>query len=349
MTTDSAYEGDLLAVVSQGGSTVTFFDATTHERVDSVDVPALPHELCHDAANGVLYCASTYLSGYYNAHSGHAHEVSVIDVATRRVVDVLDLSPEHGPHGLALDPERCLLYVSVEAREDVPGGVVVIDTKDRSVLGRVPTMAPGPHWFVITPDGRRGYATNKEAPFVSVVDLTTRTFAGSVEVPGSEGLDVSPDGRYVYVAAPKADFRHASPKAEPGVRVIDAATGTIERVLATRGPVMPVHTTREGLILAGELRLTAAPDKPLGDQENGTLRVWSPHTFELLAQVEVGRFPLTIHSSPDGGTAYVSNADSSTVSVVDLRRFEKVTDLAVDRPEGSAAGAHGLAYVPYAG
>ncbi|MCC3769823.1 YncE family protein [Streptomyces sp. UNOC14_S4] len=348
MTTDSAHEGDLLAVVSQGGSTVTFFDAATHERVDSVGVPAQPHELCYDAANGVLYCTSAYRSGYYHAHSGHAHEVSVIDVTTRRVVDVLDLSPEHGPHGLALDPERGLLYVSVEAREDEPGGVVVIDTKDRSVLGRVPTMAPGPHWFAITPDGRRGYATNKEAPFVSVVDLETRTFTGRIEVPGSEGLDVSPDGRYVYAAAPKADFQSAPSKARPGVRVIDVASGAVERVLTTHGPVMPVHTTREGLILAGELRLTADADRPLGAQENGSLDVWSPDTFELLAQVEVGRFPLTIHSSPDGGTAYVSNVDSSTVSVVDLRRFEKVADLAVDRPEG-AAGAHGLAYVPYAG
>ncbi|GAA4516427.1 hypothetical protein GCM10023191_087370 [Actinoallomurus oryzae] len=74
---------------------------------------------------------------------------------------------EHGPHGLALDAERGRLYVSAEGSTGRTGGVVVIDTGTGRAIGRIDTGAPGPHWFVAGPDGRTGYAGNKEAPFVS--------------------------------------------------------------------------------------------------------------------------------------------------------------------------------------
>jgi DNA-binding beta-propeller fold protein YncE len=334
---------DLLAVVSQSGPTVTFFDAVSYERLDSLELPPEPHELCLDPDRRLLYCTSTYLSGYYHANQGRARQVSVIDVDTRKVVDTIDLAPDHAPHGLALDRERSRLYVSVEATGTEPGGIVVLDTRTRQRIARIATMADGPHWFAITPDGRRGYATNKDAPFVSVVDLERDEFAGRIEVPGSEGLAVSPDGRHVYAAAPKADFR-SPPAARPGIRVIEAATGEVVRTLPTEGMVFPVHTTATGAVLAGELRMAAGEGGRLGAQTDGVLTVFAPGTLEVVGRVGVGTFPLTITSSPDGTVAYVSNVVSSTVSVVDLDRMRVLATLDVDR--AGEPGAHGLAYIP---
>ncbi|MCD9194565.1 surface layer protein [Streptomyces albireticuli] len=337
---------DLLAVVSQSGPTVTFFDAVTHERLAVLDVPAQPHELCFDAARRRLYCAGTYVSGYYHAHQGRARDLTVIDVDTLEIVKVVDLAPDHAPHGLALDGERDRLYVSVEATDTEPGGVVVLDAGTLERIDRIPVMADGPHWFAISPDGRRGWSTNKEAPFVSVLDLERDEFAGRVPVPGSEGLAVSPDGRYVHVAAPKGDFG-SEPAARPGIRVIEAATGEVVRTLPTEGVVFPVHTTVTGLVLAGELRLTPGEGgSALGTQTDGVLTVFAPETFEVVGQVPVGRFPLTITSSPDGATGYVANVMSSTVTVVDLREMRVVTTLEVER--AGEAGAHGMAYIPAA-
>ncbi|MFI9201254.1 YncE family protein [Streptomyces sp. NPDC053048] len=336
---------DVLAVVSQSGPTVTFFDAVTHERLDVLEVPAQPHELCFDPDRRLLYCVSTYVAGYYHAHQGRARQIAVIDPDTRTIVDTLDTAPDHAPHGIVLDRERARLYVSVEATDTEPGGVIVYDARTRERVARIPVMAPGPHWFAISPDGRRGWSTNKEAHFVSVVDLERDAFAGRVEVPGSEGLDVSPDGRYVYVAAPKGDFG-PRPAAAPGLRVIEAATGEVVRTLPTEGVVFPVHTTATGLVLAGELRMAEGPAGALGAQTDGVLTVFSPGGLEVIGQVEVGRFPLTITSSPDGGTGYVSNVMSSTVTVVDLERMSVAATLEVDR--AGEAGAHGLAYIPAA-
>ncbi|MFF7725162.1 YncE family protein [Streptomyces sp. NPDC008001] len=347
MNTTRGYRSDVLAVVSQSGPTVTFFDAATYERLDVIEVPAQPHELCFDPDRRLLYCASTYVSGYYGAHQGRARQLTVIDADARKVIDTVGLGPDHGPHGLALDRERSRLYVSVESTDTAPGGVVILDADTRRRIGRIPVMADGPHWFAISPDGRRGWSTNKEAPFVSVLDLERDEFAGRVAVPGSEGLDVSRDGAYVYVAAPKSDFGTA-PAARPGIRVIDAVTDEVERVLPTQGVVFPVHTTVTGAVLAGELRMAEGEEGGvLGAHEDGVLTVFAPGSLEVAGQVPVGRFPLTITSSPDGRVGYVANVVSGTVTVVDLERMAVITTLDVDRK--AEAGAHGLAYIPAAG
>ncbi|WP_030687991.1 hypothetical protein [Streptomyces sp. NRRL B-1347] len=344
-------EGDVLAVVSQSGPTVCFFDAATDLLLDTVEVTAQPHELCFDPTRRLLWCASTYSSGYYHDNAGRRTELTVIDPDTRRVVDVVDIAPEHGPHGIALDAARGRLYVSVEGSDDRPGGVVVIDTESRKPLGRIDTDAPGPHWFAIDPAGTIGYATNKEAPFVSVVDLERGTLTAKIEVPGSEGLAVSADGTHAFVAAPYgsfapprgADGSAAAPPA-PGIRVVDARTASVTAVLPAQSTVFPVHLTSTGLLLAGELRMETDPQSQLGRQAPGRLLVYSAATHEAVGEVEVGLFPLTITSSPDGRLGYVACVVSSTVDVVDLETLRVLARL--DVPRRGEAGAHGLAYVP---
>ncbi|MFK0259283.1 YncE family protein [Streptomyces sp. NPDC090445] len=338
-------EGDVLAVVSQSGPTVSFFDAASDHHLGDVHVPAEPHELCFDPTQRLLWCTLTYHSGYYHANAGRRTELAVIDPDTRRIVEVVDLAPEHGPHGLALDPVRGRLYVSVESAEDRPGGVVVIDTATRRPVGRIDTDAPGPHWFAIDPAGRTGYATNKEAPFVSVVDLERGVLTSKVEVPGSEGLAVSADGRYAFVAAPYGNFsRTAEERPATGIRVIDARTASVVDTLPTEDIVLPVHLTSTGKLLAGEVRMAPDPVSRLGRNAPGRLTVFDADTRKQVGDLEVGLFPLTITSSPDGRLAYVSCVISSTVDIVDLETLERVARL--DIAKLGEAGAHGLAYLP---
>ncbi|MER7015730.1 YncE family protein [Saccharopolyspora sp. NPDC000359] len=333
---------DVLAVVSQSGPSVDFFDATTHQHLETVELPAEPHELCFDPEHRVLYCPITYRAGYYHTNSGRASQLVVIDPDVPEVVDIIDLAPEHGPHGLALDGPRQRLHVSVEEGPAGPGGVVVLDTRTRARIGRIDTGAPGPHWFTTTPDGRRGYASNKEAPYVSAVDLETGRVLRRVPVPGSEGIAMSPDGTRVCVATPYNDVK--GPAAAPTcVVVIDTATNEVVQAVPTDHQVMPVHITSTGLLLAGELRKSRG-NSALGGQAPGRLLVFAPDSYEPLGSVEVGKFPLTITSSPDGTRAYLSAVVSSEVAVVDLESLEVLATLPIARR--GEPGAHGLAYVP---
>ncbi|MFJ1704788.1 YncE family protein [Kitasatospora sp. NPDC088346] len=347
--------GDVLAVVSQSGPTVSFFDAATDRHLETVDVLAEPHELCFDPVQRLIWCANTYRSGYYHANSGRRSELTVIDADTRRIVEVVDLAPEQGPHGLALDTVRGRLYVSVEGSGSRPGGVVVVDTATRRPIGRIDTGAPGPHWFVVDPAGRAGYASNKEAPFVSVVDLDRGVLTDRIEVPGSEGIAVSADGARVFVAAPYGSFANRgripgdSPEEAPatGIRVIDTASASVTALLPTEHVVFPVHVTATGRLLVGELRMEPDPASRLGRQAAGRLTVFSAAGHERLGTVEVGRFPLTITSSADGRIGYVACVSSSTVDVVDLDAMRPLARLDVARR--GEPGAHGMAYLPKPG
>ncbi|MFG2827705.1 YncE family protein [Streptomyces sp. NPDC048434] len=339
-------EGEVLAVVSQSGPTVSFFDAASDRHLGTTEVLAEPHELCFDPTQRLLWCTTAYHSGYYHAHTGRRTELTVIDPDTRRIVEVVDLAPEHGPHGLALDTARRRLYVSVEGSADRPGGVVVIDTETRRPLGRIDTDAPGPHWFAIDPAGRTGYATNKEAPFVSVVDLERGTLTAKIEVPGSEGLAVSADGTHVFVAEPYAGPFFATDEERPatGIAVIDARTASVVDTLPTENVVVPVHLTSTGKLLAGELRMAPDPVSRLGRQAPGRLTVFCADTRKQLGELEVGLGPLTITSSPDGRIAYVACVVSSTVNLVDLETLQVLARL--DIAKLGEPGAHGLAYLP---
>ncbi len=309
-----------LAVASQDASTITFFDADTHERITVLDVVAQPHELLYDRDRRLLVCAHTYRSGYYEEFEERAHEISLIDPDTHQVVDVLDVP--HAPHGLAL--RENLLYTSVEAGDREPGGIVVVDLDEREVLDRVGIVAKGPHWLVVAPDGGKAYTSNKEARFVTSVDLRSGDVE-QIEVPGSEGIAVH--GRHVYVATPKIGMSGV----DRGVRVIDTSVDRVVRILPVEEFPVPVHVTSGGLLLVGEFRLAG----------NGFLSVF--RDWERVARVDIGRFPLTITSSPDGTRGYVSNLLSGYVSVVDLGTFEVVANLPVAAPD--TAGPHGLAYI----
>lgn len=341
--------GDVLAVVSQSGPTVTFFDAVSDTMLAEVEVPPEPHELCFDPTQRLLWCTNTYVSGYYHANAGRGTQLTAIDPDARRVADVVDLAPEHGPHGLALDPVRGRLYVSVEGSADRPGGVVVIDTSTRKALGRIDTGAPGPHWFVIDSAGEKGYASNKEAPFVSFVDLQAGTFS-TVEVPGSEGLAVSADGSELYVAAPYGSFTSCTAESSPltGIRVIDTTNGSVLDVLSTENIVFPVCLTSASILLVGELRMSADESSALGRHARGRLSAFSTATRQRVARVELtGKFPLTITASPDGHLGYVAAVTSSTVDIVDLQTWEVLNSLTIAKR--GEPGAHGLAYIPRLG
>ncbi|MEV4925400.1 YncE family protein [Streptomyces roseoverticillatus] len=340
-------EGDVLAVVSQSSSAVLFFDAARDRLLGTVETLADPHELCFDPVQRLLWCTMTYYSGAYRANSGRRTELTVIDPGTHRIVAIVDLAPEHAPHGLALDAERRRLYVTVEGAADRPGGVVVIDTETRRPVGRIDTGAPGSHWVAIDPAGKTGYVANKETPFVSVIDLERGTLTAKAEVPGSEGLAVSADGKHAFVAAPYGGSFADSDEDErpaPGIKVIDARTACVVDTLPTDNRIVPMHVTSTGKLLAGEVCTQTDPASGAVRMAPGRLMVFAADTRGHVGSFEVGLCPLTITSSPDGRIAYVACYASGTVDIIDLETLQSLTFLAGS--ELGESGAHGLAYIP---
>ncbi|SDY08815.1 40-residue YVTN family beta-propeller repeat-containing protein [Amycolatopsis xylanica] len=322
-----------LAIACQRDATLVFLDTETGERLETLDIAPEPHEACFDAERGLIYVSHTYKSGWYFQNSGRASLISVIDAETRKVIDVIDIAPDHGPHDLQWDAATDNLYVAVESGEGRTGAILMIDPATRKILDRIPVDAHGPHWFAITPDSAKLYTANKETPFVSVVDLVGGTMTARVEVPSTEGIAALDDR--VIVAGPV--FSGADRTEANGLFVIDTAKDVVTRFVETEEPVTAVHATASGRLLVSEVPASAGPEGLV--MRDGMLRIYDSGSLELLKRLPIGAGALSIRSTADGALAFVANSGSGTVTVIDVNGLSVLNTFAAD------GGAHGMAVV----
>ena len=75
--------------------------------------------------------------------------------------------------------------------------VAVLDTATKQVMKTIP-IPTGPHGLVMTPDGKRVYASSDGDSSVSVIGTSTDEVIACIDV-GSmpHGLAITPDGRRV--------------------------------------------------------------------------------------------------------------------------------------------------------
>jgi DNA-binding beta-propeller fold protein YncE len=328
----------LLLVASSPHRVLDLFDTVTGEKVGRVsDLVAEPHEMAPDQGRGVVYIAHTYRAGGYDQGQEPAREISVVDVDRRAVVDVIDLSPFISPHDIEYNAANDAIYVGVEDNQ-AGNGVVIVDAATRKVVDHIPTEGRNSHWIAVPHDGGRCYVAHKEAPLISVLDLQNRKTIATIPVPGgSEELDVSEDGRWVFAATPQQ-----TPPAEPGpipsrlVR-IDAETYEVTGAVELERSSVAVRTAPDGRVLVSKMNMS-------DPAATGKLWVIDGSTMSILGEVELDRMSFTIRVSRDSSTAYVANIGAGTVGVVDLHAYAVVRTLDCT-PDPKFGGSHGLSLI----
>jgi YVTN family beta-propeller protein len=343
-----------LAVVSQSGQTLNLFDLTSGLRTGEVtDLIAEPHELCFDDRTGLLYVSHTYQHGWYTSHGAFVSLISVFDSKTRAVVDTIDISPYLGPHYLQIDKERNMLYASIEGgiAKEIPesGGIVGIDLHTRTVTKRIASGHKS-HWFVMTPDGSKAYTCNKEAGFISVIDLVGEQLLRTITMPGGcEQPGISRDGDFAFFPSPAI----GQVGYDPCIKVIDTGLDEISDVIPLETGAVTVHVDSQDRLLVGLYRIEVdkATSKPVPSY--GGVACYQPigSKFRRIGTQETGLVPLTIMSHPDGNTAYVSNIFSGTLSIIETSTMKVETVLEVDTErrmdKAMHQGAHGIALIWY--
>ncbi|WP_293357315.1 YncE family protein [Mycolicibacterium sp.] len=220
----------------------------------------------------------------------------------------------------------------------------MIDTATNTLVGD-PIPLRGFGSLAISPDGRRLYATQGSYQGVRVIDTTTNTPVGDIEVPssGSSGLAVSPDGSRVYVTNPY----------DGTVSVIDTATNT------TVGDPIPVGVLPGRVAISPDgRRLYVTNSAAHTPGVLGTVSVIDTATNTTVGDpIPVGVVPYGVAVSPDGGRVYVANNGEyelggatpvdGTVSVIDTATNTTVGD---PIPVGIAPfGPYGVAVSPDGG
>ncbi len=198
------------------------FDAATGERTAVVEVgtrdTAKPHELAI-SADGARAFVSLYGSADYGPNIPD-NRIAVVDLADMSLAGHIDLNLYKGPHALwtgpdgrlwaTVDPNRCLLVIHPESWE--------IETT-------IWLETPG-HFLAASPDGKTLYASAKEYPVITEIDVATRTIAARIPVPvGAQAIRVSNDGARLFVG----DFHR------PLLHVIDCATRKVTDTHALTG------------------------------------------------------------------------------------------------------------------
>ena len=204
------------------------------------------------------------------------------------------------------------------------GGIIGIGLTTRKVVKAIGS-GHFSHWFFMTPDSRKAYTCNREADFVSVIDLENEKLAGKIEMKGGcEQPGISKDGRWAYFAYPTLS--------DPCIKVVDTTTHEIVKTIRMDRGALCVHVDSKDRFLVGRCSLKfedeAKPPTPL----NGRLLILAPEAqgFAELGSVEVELIPLTIFSSPSANRAFVSNIFSGTVTVINLDKMMVERTLEVD-------------------
>jgi YVTN family beta-propeller protein len=299
MASVAASRGELIVVNKLAGR-VQFFDARSHALLEDLEMPKFPHEVVLSPDRATAY-VSIYGMGVFGKNSeAPGREVAIIDLASRRQVGSIDVSPYRAPHGMAFDGEG-VLWVSC----DLSGVILAVDVRERRVLAAVETGSFGTHWITALRSKAKLYATNKHYDFVAVVDTRARRLLTRIPCPtGSEGLALTPDGSRLLVMSQRPQLCH----------VID--TGT-DRIIDSV-PLEVFAATPEGR--NPQKRVQVSPDGRhalITSFDTGEIAIAPIDNLREQTRLPVEKGPMGITFASDS-EAYVMNHDQGTVSVVDV-------------------------------
>jgi YVTN family beta-propeller protein len=292
-----------LVVLNKSDDTVSLLDPESGESRATLGVGGAPHEVAVTSDGRLAYVAN------YGTRDAPGNSLSILDLRTGRVLSTIKLGQFRRPHGLTLTPDDRYLYVTVEGSQ----AVLEIDTGSERIARVFPTEQNVSHMCALLPAGQKLYVTNIGSRSVSIVDLESGGVSRLATGDGPEGIDVSPNGREVWVAN----------RSGGDVVVIDTKTDTITaRFPAGDFPIRVKFTPDGGRVLVSNAR-------------GNEIVVFDAATRAVEARIPTGEAPIGILIEPNGKTAWVAQTAADRISRIDLEKLELAGHVRAGRePDG---------------
>jgi len=245
--------------------------------------------------------------------------LDVVDARTFRVVAKVPLSGHPNNIGIGKDGRK--VYVSIR---ETQGAVDVIDTVALQRVKSLPVKG-AVHNTYVTPDGKYIVAGSIAGKNITVIDAQTEQTAWVLDFDlGIRPLafETNADGSTKRIFAQLSDYN--------GFAVVDFATHKevtrieLPKIAAGKTPVLDGGNTSHGMAVTSDGKVLV-----VNSRLNSALYSYSLPDLKLIGSADVGRAPDWVTLSPDGKSAYVANAGSNSVSVVDIKTMKEVTRIPV--------------------
>lgn len=314
-------------------------DPRTHEIVAQVPINGVPHQLAASSDGSLAFVTNSSFGKDRNLKPDDT--IAVIDLASRKVVKVVELGKGAFPHGI--------VFVGGKAFFTAEGAKLVgsLDPVSGQVDWIQGTGHRGTHDLAVSSDLKRIYTPSLDPNAVSAIELVDKrppspypAYTGSLDGPGPfwsitsipvgsgpESIAISPNGKEVWVLI----------RGEHKISIIDTAARAVVQSIQLRESEDPHRIT---FTPSGNLALICNAD--------GDLLVVDTATRREIKRVNVGNTPNvkdkapgmetdTVLVEPDGSHAYVAVSGSNYVSILDLKTYELIGGISTGvSPEGLA-------------
>ena len=303
-----------LLVLSKQERVLAIIDPATLNVLARVPVGNDPHEVIASADGGTAY-VSNYGGGTFRT-------LAVVDLLSQKALPAIDLGALRGPHGLTFVGGKT--WFTAEGSKAIGS----YDPNTKTVDWIMGTGQNRTHMIYVSDDLSRIVTTNVSSGTVSVIEKAevvsgpgaqARMDWNETVIPvgrGSEGFDVSPDQKEIWVAN----------AGDGTISVIDFAQKKVVETIAADVPsANRLKFTRDGkYAFVSTLR---GPD----------LVILSTAERKVVKRVPIGHGAAGILMQPDGARAYVACTPDNYVAVIDVASMTMTGKIEnIGQPDGLA-------------
>ena len=307
-----------LLALSKTNHTLAVVDPVSLKIISRIPVGEDPHEVIASDDGSTAYV--TIYGG------GSLHELNIIDLVAQKPLKNIDTRPLYGPHGLTFADGKA--WFSAEGSKAVGR----YNPSTGSIDWSLGTGEDRTHMIYVTADAKKIYTTNVSSGTVSILSDTIinpgrfarpgakpRTDWEQTIVPvvkGSEGFDVSPDGKELWTASS------------------DDGTISIVDVVAKK---LSVKITAN---VNGANRVKFTPDGKLvfiSSLRTGELTIYNAQLRTEVKRLQLGRGAAGILMDTDASRVFVACSADNNIAIIDLKTLTVTGHLDVGgEPDGLA-------------